>query len=47
MSSTNISPKYLAKLLSPLHTSEYTISNRKTFVKQTRKEKVSLACEIV
>ena len=30
--------KYLAKLLSPLVTSEYTISNTKTFVKQIRRE---------
>ena len=34
--------KYLAKLLPPLGTSEYTISNTKTFVKQIKKLKVPL-----
>ena len=35
----------LAKLLSPLGTSEYTISNTKVFVKQIRK--VPLGCKMV
>ena len=39
--------KYLTKLFSPLGTSEYTISNTKTFVKQIRKMKVSLGYKIV
>ena len=39
--------KYLAKLLSPLGTSEYTISNTKTFVKQIRKMKVPLGYKLV
>ena len=39
--------EYLAKLLSPLGTSEYTISNTKTFVKQIRKMKVPLGYKLV
>lgn len=31
---TSKAGKYLAKLLPPLHTSEYAISNTRTFVKQ-------------
>ena len=38
---------YLAKLLSPLGTSEYTISNTKTFVKQIEKIKVPLGYKMV
>ena len=39
--------KYLAKLLSPLDASEYTISNTKAFVKQIRKIKVSQGYKMV
>ena len=39
--------KYLAKLLSPLGASEYTISNTKAFVKQIRKMKVSQGYKMV
>ena len=38
---------YLAKLLSPLGTSEHTISNTKTFVKQIEKIKVPLGYKMV
>ena len=39
--------KYLAKLLSPLGTSEYTIRNTKKFVRQTRKIKVPVGYKMV
>ena len=39
--------KYLAKLLSPLGSSEYTISNIKTSVKQIRKMKVPLVYKMI
>ena len=38
--------KYLAKLLSPLSQSEYTIKNTKQFIKQTRVKEVPDGCKM-